>query len=57
LYLRQLPPPDLPSKTLVYVYQTTLALVHFSALGLLLIVIVLSIIFSAKFGALIIRKR
>jgi hypothetical protein len=56
LYLRQLPPPDLSESTLLEAYKVLLAIVNFSALVLLLIVIILATIFAIKYGVLLIRK-
>lgn len=56
LYLRKIPPPELGSQELIKFYQYLLALVHFSALILLLIVITICMGFLIKYGTLLIRR-
>lgn len=56
LYLRKLPPPVLNSQSLITFYNTVIALVHFSALTLLLVVIIICAIFLIKYGILLLRR-
>lgn len=56
LYLRKLPPPELGSQGLFKIYKLVLALVHFSALFLLLLVIAICAAFLIKYGVLLIRR-
>ena len=56
LYLRKLPPPELNSQIMINTYNVVLALVHFSALFLLLLVIAICAAFLVKYGVILIRR-
>jgi len=56
LYLRKLPPPELGSHELIFIYKTLLVSIHFSALLLLLIVVIVIAIFLTKYGILLIKR-
>ena len=56
LYLRKLPPPEINSRLLLKIYQFLLASVHFSAIILLLTVVMILGLFLVKYGLLIIRR-
>ena len=56
LYLRKIPPPELGSQSLIEVYKYLMALVHYSALILLLIVIAICVAFLLKYGVVLIRR-
>lgn len=56
LYLRKLAPPELGSQKLILAYNGLLVLVHFVAVLLLLLVIVICAVFVIKYGVLLIRR-
>jgi hypothetical protein len=56
LYLRKLTPPIFPSEILKYFYQILVTAVHFFALFLLLITIIISIIYAFRYGLLLLRR-
>lgn len=56
LYLRQLPPPEFPSAAIALVYQLLVGAVHFAALLLLLITIVIAIGYIIRYGLLMLRR-
>jgi len=56
LYLRKLPVPNIPVASLSMFYSVLLAIVHISALLLLLFLIVLSIAYVVRYGAIIIKS-
>jgi hypothetical protein len=56
LYLRRLPPPDFPYIAIASVYQLLVGAVHFSALLLLLITILIAIGYIIGYGLLMLRR-
>ncbi len=56
LYLRRLPTPSMPNPTLVRTYEFLVSAIHISALGLLLLVILISIGFVLRYGALLLKR-
>jgi hypothetical protein len=55
-YLRRLPPPDLPSTTLVFIYQLLVGAIHYAALFLLLILTLICIIYALRYGISVVRR-
>ena len=56
LYLRQLPPPQFSNTAIAGVYSITIALVHFSALILLILVAVIVGAFLVKYSMPMLRN-
>lgn len=56
IYLRKLPPPPFPSETFSYSYQLLLSVVHFSALLLMLLTIIISLFYAFQYGLLLMRR-
>lgn len=56
LYLRKLPTPEFGNQFLKTVYEVLIALVHFSSLILLFIVILILALFLIKYGIMLIKK-
>ena len=56
LYLRQLPSPKFKLESLATIYEMFLALIHYSALLLLFIIIIVSIGYVLKYGRLLLRR-
>ena len=56
LYLRKLTPPTFPIEVLNHIYNILLSAVHFSALFLLLLIIVIGILYAFRYGLLLLRK-
>lgn len=56
LYLRELPAPKINNATLLDVYYYIIITIHYSALTLLLLVILFTILILIKFGILLIKK-
>lgn len=56
LYLRRLPSPELSSSAVLTAYQILVGAVHFSALALLLMVILAAIGYTVKYALLVYRR-
>lgn len=56
LYLRKLPPPSFPNESFSYFYKLLLTAVHFSALLLLLLTIIISLFYAFRYGLLLLRR-
>ena len=56
VYLRISAEPPFPNPVFTVVYQTLVALVHFLALGLLIVLILVFIAYAARYGLLALRK-
>lgn len=56
LYLRKLPEPSFPHEALAYFYHLLLSAVHFSALLLLLLTIVIGLFYAFRYGVLLLRR-
>jgi hypothetical protein len=56
LYLRQLPPPDLPAPWVQDAYQFLVVVVHFAALLLLLVITLIGIGYVLRYGILMLRR-
>src|ERR1019366_2813875 len=55
-YLRNLPPPELPSELMKYVYLGVVVFVHFLALLLLIVIALISSMYVIKYGLLLLRR-
>lgn len=55
LYLRQLPPPNLPAPSVQDAYQLLVVVVHFAALLLLLVITLIGIGYVLRYGILMLR--
>ena len=56
LYLRQLPAPKLPSPVLESVYEFVVLLVHFLAIGLLLLITLVGVAYAVRYAVLMLRR-
>ncbi|HUU41061.1 MAG TPA: hypothetical protein VMW42_08980 [Desulfatiglandales bacterium] len=56
LYLRKLPPPTFPIVSFAYFYQLLLSAIHFAALFLLLLVIIICLFYTFQYGLLLLRR-
>lgn len=56
MYLRRLPPPDLPSATLQLIYKFLVAAIHVSSLTLLLAVTMVGVAYVVQYGVLLLRR-
>jgi hypothetical protein len=56
LYLRKLPPPTFPIVSFDYYYQLLIGAIHFSALLLLLLTIIICIFYAFRYGLLLLRR-
>ena len=56
LYLRRLPPPNLPSAIMVSMYEFLVGAVHFSGLLLLLITTLIAMGYAIRYGILMLRR-
>jgi hypothetical protein len=57
IFFRSLPVPDLQSETLVNIYKFIIVAFHISAIGLLLVIVLIAFAYLIKFGALLVRRR
>jgi hypothetical protein len=55
-YLRKLPPPENVAEPLKAAYSVLVMIVHFSALLLLLLIVLLSIAYTARYGYMMLRR-
>lgn len=56
LYLRKLPPPNFPIASFAYIYQLLLSAIHFTALLLLLLTIIICLFYAFRYGLLLLRR-
>ena len=56
LYLRKLPPPTFPIVSFAYFYQLLLSAIHFTALLLLLLTIIICLFYAFRYGLLLLRR-
>ena len=56
LYLRKLPPPDNFIESFKTAYASLVMVVHFSALLLLLMIVLVSIVYTARYGYMMLRR-
>ncbi|MCW8966083.1 MAG: hypothetical protein OQK82_05290 [Candidatus Pacearchaeota archaeon] len=57
LYLRTIPTPSIQNETLKSIYEFMVMLVHFSALSLLILIILFAIAYVIKYGLLMLGRR
>lgn len=56
LYLRKLPPPSNVIESFKVAYASLVMVVHFSALLLLLLIVLISIVYTARYGYMMLRR-